>query len=181
MQMDFDIPSISAIVAAVGVLVGVVIALIELRNLVKQRQTDLVTRLSRDIAADERALDAFVDIMESEFDDYDDFVKRYGKFISKNQVPMSFMIIGNSFEQIGVLLRNKLIDASLVDQLFPISIMWEKMKPLVEGMRKEYHDPTFFEWFEYLYNEMKKRKREKFRQPGVMNGSNRLHLWRHVT
>jgi hypothetical protein len=163
MQMDFDIPSISAIVAAVGVLVGVVIAVVELRNLVKQRQTDLVTRLSRDIAVDERALDAFVDIMESEFDDYDDFVKRYGKFISKNQVPMSFMIIGNSFEQIGVLLRNKLIDASLVDQLFPISIMWEKMKPLVEGMRKEYHDATFFEWFEYLYNEMQKR-RQKLQQ-----------------
>jgi hypothetical protein len=160
MQMDFDIPAISAIVAAVGVLIGVIIAVVELRNLVKQRQTDLVTRLSRDIAVDERALDAFVDIMEAEFDDHDDFVKRYGKFVSKNQVPMSFMIMGNSFEQIGVLLRNKLIDASLVDQLFPISIMWEKMKPLVEGIRKEYHDPAFFEWFEYLYNEMKKREQK---------------------
>jgi hypothetical protein len=164
-----DIPSISAIVAAIGVLVGVAIALVELRNLVKQRQTDLVTKLSRDIAVDERALDAFVDIMETEFDDYNDFVKKYGKFISKKPVPMSFMMIGNSFEQIGVLLRNKLIDASLVDQLFPISIMWEKMKPLVEGMRKEYHDPTFFEWFEYLYNEMKKRE-QKLGQAGVRNG-----------
>jgi hypothetical protein len=169
MQVNFDIPSISAIVAAVGVLVGVVIAVVELRNLVKQRQTDLVTRLSRDIAVDERALDAFVDIMEADFDDYDDFLKKYGKFISKNQVPMSFMMIGNSFEQIGVLLRNKLIDASLVDQLFPISIMWDKMKPLVEDMRKEYRDPTFFEWFEYLYNEMEKRE-QKLRQTGVRNG-----------
>ena len=168
-MFELDIPSISAIIAAVGVLIGVVIAVVELRNLVKQRQTDLVTRLSRDIAVDERALEAFVDIMEAEFDDYDDFVKKYGKFISKNQVPRSFMMIGNSFEQIGVLLRNKLIDASLVDQLFPIHIMWEKMEPLVEGMRKEYHDPTFFEWFEYLYNEMKKRE-QKLRQAGVRNG-----------
>jgi hypothetical protein len=85
-------------------------------------------------------------------------VKKYGKFISKNAVPMSFMMIGNSFEQIGVLLRNRLIDASLVDQLFPVTVMWEKMEPLVEGMRKEYHDPAYFEWFEYLYNEMKKRE-----------------------
>ena len=160
-----DIPSISAIVAAAGVLVGVVIAVVELRNLVKQRQTDLVTRLSRDIAIDRQSLDAFVDVMDAEFDDYNDFVKRYGKFVSKNPVPMSFMMMGNSFEQIGVLLRNKLIDASLVDQLFPISTMWDKMKPLVEGMRKEYHDPTFFEWFEYLYNEMKKRE-----QAGVSSG-----------
>jgi hypothetical protein len=164
-----DIPSISAIVAAVGVLVGVAIAVVELRNLVKQRQTDLVTRLSRDIAVDRQSLDAFVDVMEAEFEDYDDFVRKYGKFISKNPVPMSFMMIGNSFEQIGVLHRNKLIDASLVDQLFPISIMWEKMKPLVEGMRREYHDPAFFEWFEYLYNEMKKRE-QKLKHIGVKNG-----------
>jgi hypothetical protein len=155
-----DIPSISAIVAAVGVLVGVAIAVVELRNLVKQRQTDLVTRLSSDIALDRESLEAFVDIVETEFEDYDDFVKRYGKFISKNQVPMSFMMMGNFYEQIGVLLRNKLIDASLVDQLFPVSIIWEKTKPLVEGMRKEYHDPGFFEWFEYLYNEMKKREQK---------------------
>jgi hypothetical protein len=165
MQMDFDIPSISAIIAAVGVLVGVVLAVQELRHLVKQRQTDLVTRLSSDIALDRAPLEAFVDIMDAEFEDYDDFVKRYGKLISKNQVPMSFMMMGNFYEQIGVLLRNKLINASLVDQLFPVSITWEKAKPLVEGMRKEYHDPTFFEWFEYLYNEMK-----KIEQRGVKNG-----------
>jgi hypothetical protein len=160
-----DIPSISAIAAALGVLVGVVIAVVELRNLVKQRHTDLVTRLSSDIALDRESLEAFVDIVEAEFEDYNDFVKRYGKFISKNQVPMSFMMMGNFYEQIGVLLRNKLIDASLIDQLFPVSIIWEKTKPLVEGMRKEYHDPGFFEWFEYLYNEMKKRE-----QRGVRNG-----------
>ena len=164
-----DIPSISAIVAAVGVLVGVAIAVVELRNLVKQRQTDLVTRLSSDIALDRESLEAFVDIVETEFEDYDDFVKRYGKFISKNQVPMSFMMMGNFYEQIGVLLRNKLIDASLVDQLFPVIITWEKTKPIVEGMRKEYHDPGFFEWFEYLYNEMKKRE-QKLQQRGVKNG-----------
>jgi len=156
-----DITEISAMVAAAGVLVGVVFTVMELRNLVKQRQTDLVTRLSSDIALDREALEAFVDIVEAEFEDYDDFVRRYGKLVSKNQVPMSFMMMGNFYEQIGVLLRNKLIDASLVDQLFAVSIAWEKMKPVVEGMRKEFRDPLFFEWFEYLYNEMKKREQQQ--------------------
>jgi hypothetical protein len=78
---------------------------------------------------------------------------------------MSFMMMGNFYEQIGVLLRNKLIDASLVDQLFPVIATWEKTKPLAEGMRKEHHDPGFFEWFEYLYNEIKKRE-----QKGVKHG-----------
>jgi len=40
-----DIASISAVVAAGGVIVGVVFTVLELRNLIKQRQTDLVIRL----------------------------------------------------------------------------------------------------------------------------------------
>jgi hypothetical protein len=38
--MELDIPSISAIIAATGVLVGVAIAVVELRHLVRQRRTD---------------------------------------------------------------------------------------------------------------------------------------------
>ncbi len=40
-----DVESVSAVVAAVGVIVCVVFAILELRNLIKQRQTDLVIRL----------------------------------------------------------------------------------------------------------------------------------------
>jgi len=32
------------------------------------------------------------------------------------------------------------------------------MKPIAEGMRKQYNQPDWYEWFEYLYNEMKKRE-----------------------
>jgi len=160
-----DIQTVSIAIASASIVIAVVYYILQIQHQKKMRQTDLVTHLSRDIALDREALDAYVDIVEAEFEDYDDFVKKYGKFISKNQVPRSFMMMGNFYEQIGVLLRNKLIDASLVDQLFPVSTTWEKMKPLVEGMRKEYHDPTVFEWFEYLYNEMKKRE-----QKGVKNG-----------
>jgi hypothetical protein len=157
-MFELDIPSISAIVAATGVLVGVVLTVIELRNLVKQRQTDLVIRLSSDIRSRE-FLGAFVDTYEAEFKDYDDFVKKYGMLFSKNQVPMSFLMVGNFFEQLGVLFRNRLIDAHLITQLFPISVTWEKIKPLVDGLRKEYQGPRYYEWFEYLYEEMKKREK----------------------
>jgi hypothetical protein len=39
------------------------------------------------------------------------------------------------------------------------------MKPLTEIFRKQLGRPSIFEWFEYLYNEMKKRE-----QRGVKNG-----------
>jgi hypothetical protein len=155
-----DIQTISIMLASASVVAGVTYYALQIRHQNRMRQTDLVTRLSYDISTNKEFLEAFADTFEVEFKDYDDFVKRYGKPISRSQVPMSFMMMGNFFEQIGVLFKNGLIDASLISQLFPIEIVWEKMKPLVEGMRREYHNPGFFEWFEYLYNEMKKREQQ---------------------
>ncbi len=152
------ITEISAIVAASGVIVGVVFTVFELRHLVKQRQTDLVTRLSYDISTNKEFLKAFIDIFEVQFKDYEDFVKKYGNPMSKNEVPLSFGMMGNFFEQIGVLYKNNLIDIAVIIDLFPVDIVWEKFKPIAEGMRQEYHNPGFFTWFEYLYNEMKKRE-----------------------
>jgi hypothetical protein len=48
----------------------------------------------------------------------------------------------NFCEHLGVLVKNKLVDAHLVFQLFAIAQLWEKVKPIVEGMRKKYHEPT---------------------------------------
>ncbi len=161
----FGITEISAVVAAAGVVVGVLYYILEMRHQNKVRQTDLITRLSYDVSVNKEFLEATVDVMKTQFSGYDDFVRRYGDPISRNQVPLSFMMVGNFFEQIGVLYRNKLIDIPLVIQLFPVSLLWEKMEPLAEGMRSEYRNPEFFEHFEYLFNEMKKRE-----QVGVKNG-----------
>ena len=165
MSIVVDIQTVSIAIASASVVAGVIYYSLQVRhqNLQiqqqnKMRQTDLVTKLSYDISTNKEFLEALVDTYEVEFRDYDDFVKKYGKPISRKEVPMSFMMMGNFFEQIGVLFRNGLIDASLISQLFPTYHVWEKMKPLVEGMRKEYHQPELFEWFEYLYNEMKKRE-----------------------
>jgi len=154
-----DITEISAAVAAAGVLIGVVYYILEIRHQSRMRQTDLVVRISSDMKNRE-FLEATLDVTGAEFKDNDDFVKKYGMPLSKNQVPLSFLIIGNYFEQIGVLFRNKLIDANLIGQLVPCSYMWEKMEPYVKSVRKELQDQTYYENFEYLYNEMKKREQK---------------------
>ena len=145
-----DIPSISAIVAAVGVLIGVVFTLMELRNLVKTRQTDLVIRLYSTMGSREfqEAWDRF---MKGEYKDLDDFDRKYS---------VEGYEIGIFFEGIGVLLHRKLIDIGLVDDLFSslVKMTWEKMKPLAEATRKKLNLPQMGEWFEYLYNEMQKRE-----------------------
>jgi len=157
--MVVDVQTVSIAIASAGVFLAAIYYIFQLRHQSKMRQTDLVIRLSADMKSREM-LQALIDVMVGEFKDYGDFVQKYGMPFSKNEVPMSFLMIGNFFEQLGVLFRNRLIDASLIVQLFPIFIAWQKMKPLVEGIRKEYHSFKYYEWFEYLYSEMKKREQK---------------------
>jgi hypothetical protein len=159
-----DIVEVSAIVAAAGVLIGVVYYILDIRNQAKIRKTDLVIRISS-FGTRRDFLEACTDIFEANFKDYDDFVGKYGALFSKKPIPMSFFIVSNFMERVGVLLKNKLLDVDLVSQLLTVTDFWEKMRPVIEGVRKEEHNPNYYAHFEYLYNEMKKRE-----QAGVRNG-----------
>jgi hypothetical protein len=147
-----DIPSITGIAAAVGVIVGVVFTIIELRNLINQRQTDLVIRLYSTIGS--RSLqEAWEKTRDRPYENFKSYETEYG-FREVNQVAMFF-------EGIGVLLHRKLIAIYLVDDLFtgPAKLQWESLRNLVRDYRKERNLPTIFEYFEYLYNELQKREK----------------------
>jgi hypothetical protein len=50
----------------------------------------------------------------------------------------------------------------LIDDMFtmPVNDTWLKMKDIVIEIRKIRNRPTILEWFEYVYNEMKKREQK---------------------
>jgi len=154
-----DIQTVSIAIASAGVFVAAIYYIFQLRHQNRLRQTDLVIRLASDMKSAELVA-AFADMHEAEFKDYDDFVKKYGHPFSRNQVPMSLVMIGNFFEEVGVLFSNKLLDARLIYQLIPVSGSWEKMEPVIKGLRTEYYVQAYYEWFEYLFNEMKKREQK---------------------
>jgi hypothetical protein len=148
-----DIPSISAIIAAAGVLVGVLFTYEQVRDLVRNRQTELVMSLYRDFG-NKDFQEAWQKIMSSEYKDYHDYAEKCG-LDEAYQVVMLF-------EGIGTLLHMRLVNINLVQHLVsgPIISTWEKMKPVIEGHRQKMNQPQFCEWFEYLYNEMKKREQK---------------------
>jgi hypothetical protein len=94
------------------------------------------------------------EVSRREAKSFHDYEEKYGR--------AEWITVGTFFEGIGVLLYRKLIDISLVDDLFtaPIKMAWDKMKDSIIEARKEYGQQTIFEWFEYLANEMKKRERQ---------------------
>jgi hypothetical protein len=161
-----DIAELSAMAAAAGVLVGVIYYIFEMRNQTKIRQTDLILRLQADWRSRELR-ESYVTVMNMKFKNYDEFAKKYPLYSEVGSPEYRAVSeVGSFFDGIGILLHRKLIDVEMVDELFGTSIKnaWEKLKPGIEGRRKEVN-PALRKWFEYLYNEVKKRQ-----QTGVKNG-----------
>ncbi len=156
--MEVDIPSISAIVAAAGVIIGIVFTYLQLRNLARTRRTELRWRILQSINSKE-FLEAAMKVMDVEFKDQKDFEKKYGLDL---RIEMALVL--NLFDGIGELLRKGLADYETVSSM-PVVVMWEKLIPFVEGARKAYNDPSWWANFQYFYNEAKKRQ-----QRGDRNG-----------
>ena len=151
-----DITEISAVVAAAGVMIGVVYYILDIRHQAKVRQTDLVMRLYTTFGSTEFQK-AFQMIVTMEYEDYADYVKRYR---TNAEIRAAGMTVNTFFEGIGVLVKRKLVSIGLVDDLLGGAILsvWEKRKPITEGSRQRYSRPSTWEWFEYLYNETRKRE-----------------------
>jgi hypothetical protein len=150
-----DVQTFSIVVASASVTLAAIYYVWQIRHQTKMRQTELVIKISS-FGTRRDFLEACADVFEAEFEDYDDFVRKYGAPFSKKPMPMSFFIVGNFMERVGVLLKNKLLDVSLVSQLLTVTDFWEKMKPVIEGIRKEENNQNYYACFEYLYDEMKK-------------------------
>jgi len=150
-----DITELSAIVAAAGVIIGVVYYILDIRNQARLRQTDLVMGLYATLCSKEFQ-DEYNRIMaDKEITSYSKMVEKYGA-VYLESIPETF------FEGVGVLLLRRLIDIGLVDDLMsgPIKMFWERRKPVIEDARKQINYPQYAEFFEYLYNEMKKREQK---------------------
>ena len=143
----------SIFVASAGVLIAAIYYVFQIRHQAKLRQTDLIIRLFSTFSSKE-LVDSWARVESSKLKNVDEYVKKRG---SSDYVQCACF-----FEGIGVLLQKKLIDIDLVDAMFsePLKFMYEGMKPIIEADRKRFQSQRMFEYFEYLYNEMKKREQK---------------------
>ena len=154
-----DIPSIIGIVAAVGVIVGVVLTIMELRNIAKTRQMELIMSIYS-LFGTKQYMDAWEKLRTSETKDYNGYVKKQGL--------TDFMQVASLFEGLGFLLHKKFLNIDLVRELMNEStkMAWEKVKPMIEDARKRLSQRKLgeyvpvYRWWEYLYNEMQKREQQ---------------------
>jgi hypothetical protein len=143
-----DVTEISAMVAAAGVLIGVVYYILDMRNQRKIRQTDLLVRLFSNMI-NKDWLEAWEKVRDREHLDYSEYKEKYG-FVEANQVYLFY-------DQLGRLLQKGLIDIDLLPvEVGQVTDAWEKLGQVVVGSRKKFNEPKLGSGFEYLYNEVKK-------------------------
>jgi len=152
-----DVQTVSIVIASASVVAGVIYYALEIRHQNRMRQTDLIMRLYSHYGSEEfqKVAERVNRGLKAEALSFHDYGEKYGY--------AEWIACGTFFEGIGILLYRKLIDISLVDDLFtaPVNLAWDVMKVSIIEARKEFGQPTTFEWFEYLYNEMKKRQQRQ--------------------
>ena len=160
--------TVSIAIASAGVFAAAIYYIVQIRHQTRTRDLDIVNRLSSFILSKE-CQEAHTQVWGMKFVDYEDFKKKYGSFFSgpfSTPIHMAFGV----YEQLGVLCHRKLADINLLTDLFGGIYLWEKVaKPIAEGLRKEIDNPRQYEWFEYYYNELKKRE-QQLQQRGIENG-----------
>ncbi len=155
-----DIQTVSIAIASAGVFVAAVYYVLQIQHHKKMRQSDLIIRLYT-VYSGKAFMKALAIIMSLDYRDYEDFVKKYGPVYSTspNEVRISVGMVAGFFEEVGVLLSEKLLDINLILKLFAVELYWKKVEPLVKEVRSQL-SPDQWQYWEYLYNEVKKREQK---------------------
>ena len=162
-----DIQTASIVIAATSVVAGVTFYIFQVRHQNKARQTEIETRQANLLIQiynyyyREDFLNTENEILfQWKWKDFDDFWQKYGPETNVKAFNR-WDSIGTYFKGVGVLVKMKLIDLNLVDELMGTSIRlhWEKSGSIMKEFRTRMW-PHAYEWFEYLYNELKKREQQ---------------------
>jgi hypothetical protein len=164
-MVEVNIQTVSIAIASVSVVAGVVYYAIQIRHQSKTRQMSLLMNLYLTWGSDDMKK-ALQDVLALEFKDFDDFMKKYGQ---ASQAWVDIDKVGWFINGVGFLVHEGFVNTKLVFGLFHVQGLvsfWEKLKPIVEGIRKMFGFPESYAWFEYLYDEAKKRE-QKLQQSKV--------------
>ena len=135
-----------------AIVVGVVIALQQLRNIKTTRQTELFIQLYQRLSTEESRKIYDEITTEWNWTDFDDFLAKYGPE-NNPDAAVKFGLTVSAFEHIGLLVRDGVFDPKLVWHWAGGRVvrLWMKMEPVIFEFREKYYSGSWLEWSEDLY------------------------------
>jgi hypothetical protein len=163
-MVEITIPIVLQLIQTAGILVGMVYYITIIRNAQKARRAENLQWFLED-RSDEECMLQYAFVQSLEWEDYDDFQKKYGR----KQNPEAWAKLWSylvKFDDIGLMVNRGVIDIKDLYELSGRSMpaLWRKYQPIFEEDRKR-GDPTSMGWFEYLFDELykeSKRRRDNY-------------------
>ena len=163
-----DINSIFGFVSMVAIVVGLFFAGIQLRILNKQREGETATQLLHSFQTPEfhTAVNILVDLPEG---------------LSKKQIEerlgdkmTCMLVLFGTFESLGILIFRREIDINLVEDFFSgvIILTGKKFKNYIMEVRELSNRPTYYEWMQWLYEQVEKRESKTPAVPAYLEFQN---------
>lgn|GEM_PF-3213385 len=149
-------------VAATGVLVAAVFYVLNLREITKSRRITLTNTMMMPFMSEEGNR-LFIDLVNMQWDDLDDFKRRYDSRTNpENYAKRGAM--WNLCENFGRLYREGLIDLETLDlgSNGIIQYMWVKFKPVIEMYRRSDYGSHAYENFEYVAGQLEEFHKRKY-------------------
>jgi hypothetical protein len=146
----------------VGILVGVFYYVMTIRANQRNQELQLETRQAQlfmqiyDKFNDYDRSEISIEVLSFEWENNEDFWSKYS-FEADPEAYRKWNHVAGFFEGVGVLVKRKLIDPEVVDDLMSASTLmfWERYGPVIIDGRKRLNMPQMWEWAEYLYHEIK--------------------------
>lgn len=128
----------------------------QLRNLVKTRQIGLYLQLYNKLGEREVLKMGVEIVLLWDWKNADDFFDKCGPEKNLDQFT-KFTLVTTHFENIGLVLKEKLVNVRWVAYLVGSMIQgfWEKYEPILIETRKRFNTPKIMPMTEYLYKRLK--------------------------
>jgi len=145
----------------ISIPVGVIYHIMTLRNTKKNQELQLETRQAQLFMSIYNRFNEvefwrqLYEIRQWEWESLEEYNEKYE---SRPEIISKWLAVGSYFEGMGVMVKRNLFDAAFIDDLMsgPLMSLWEKWEPTIYEMRRRRNMPTLWEWYEYLYNEVRK-------------------------
>jgi len=154
---------LAIIMTGLGLTASILYYTTVLKNANKTQQMQLETRQAQlfmqlyDKFSDQEFLKHQLMVEQWEWTDYEDFQEKYG--VKKNpEIYIHFGVLARFYEGLGVLVKRKLIDPYLVDDLMSGTILsfWDKFgESFIKVHQVRINYPQFYEQVEYLTSVIK--------------------------
>jgi len=152
-----DLDTLSIVLTGIGLIIALVYYSMTLRHTSKARQKDLVFQRYQDYG--QGFGKALAEVSALEWETVEDWHRKYS-VLADPDAWSSYLYISRLYNMAGVLLMENVAEADLIYKLYdPATLIsfWERHEPIVLYRRERVNDPSFYEPFEFLYKEAKRR------------------------